>query len=132
VALGISTVMSVRKGRNFGFTVGLTFLALSGLAWWHSRVPAAEVLCVAGGLLILGALLAPARLSTLESAWMRWGRLVSGVTAPILIGVVYFGVITPTGILLRALGRNRLNSGRNRDSLWVAREARRSDLRRQF
>jgi len=63
---------------------------------------------------------------------MRWGRLVSGVTAPILIGVVYFGVITPTGILLRALGRNRLNSGRNRDSLWVAREARRSDLRRQF
>lgn len=132
MALGISTVMSVRKGRKFGFTVGLAFLGLGGLAWWRHRVPAAEVLCVAAALLILAALVAPARLSTLESASMRWRRLVSVVIAPILTGVAYFGVIAPTGILLRALRRNRFNSARNRDTLWVVREARRSDLRRQF
>jgi hypothetical protein len=64
---------------------------------------------------------------------MRWAQLMSRVTTPILVGVMYFVVITPTAVLMRALGRNPLTSRRDRDTLWVARgEVRRSDLRRQF
>jgi hypothetical protein len=64
---------------------------------------------------------------------MGWARWISRVTTPILIGGIYFIVITPTAILMRALGKNPLTSRRAGDTLWVARgEAGRSDLGRQF
>jgi hypothetical protein len=133
LALGAPASLSVREGRKFGFTVGFAFLGLGGLAWWRGRGPVAEVFWVAAGLLLLAALLVPARLRPVERAWMGWARLISRVTTPILLGLMYFVVITPTAIVLRALGRNPLASRRERDSLWVARDAaRRSDLRRQF
>ena len=135
LALGISSGLSVREGRRFGLTVGLALLGLGGLAWWRGRVPVAGVLWVAAGLLFLAALLAPARLRPVERVWMRWARLMSTVTTPILVGVLYFVVITPMAVLMRALGRNPLTPrprrGR-RDTLWVDREAHRSDLHRQF
>lgn len=133
MALGAPTGLSVREGRKFGFTLGFAFLGLGGLAWWRGRGPVAEVFWAAAGLLLLAALFVPARLRPVERAWMGWARLISRVTTPILVGVMYFVVITPTAIVMRALGRNPLTSRRDRDSLWVARdEAHRSDLRRQF
>jgi Saxitoxin biosynthesis operon protein SxtJ len=133
LALEIPTRLNVREGRRFGFTLGLAFLGLGGLAWWRGRGPVAGVFWVAAGVLLLSALLVPARLRPVERAWMRWARLISLVTTPILIGVVFFVVITPTAILMRALGRNPLTSRPDRDTFWIARgEVRRSDLRRQF
>jgi len=133
LALGISTDLSVRQGRRFGLTLGLAFLGLGGLARWRGRGLVAEVLWVTASLLLLAALLAPARLRPVERAWMRWAQWMSRITTPILVGVLYFVVITPTALLMRAFGKNPLTSRRGRDSLWVDRdEARRSDLRRQF
>jgi hypothetical protein len=133
LALGSSTGLSAQKGRKFGYTVGLALLGLGGLAWWRGRGPVAEVFWVAAGLLLLAAHFVPARLRPVERAWMGWARLMSKVTTPILIGAMYFVVITPTAILMRALGRNPLTARRDRDTLWVTRDdARRSDLRRQF
>jgi hypothetical protein len=131
--MGSTTDLSVREGRRFGLTVGLALLGLGGLAWWRGRAPVAEVLWAGAGLLLLAALVAPARLRPVERAWMAWARLVSRVTTPILVGVLYFAVLTPTAILMRACGRNPLTSRRDGDTLWVDRgEARRSDLHRQF
>jgi hypothetical protein len=133
LALGTSSSLIVRQGRNFGLTVGFAFLGLGGLAWWRGRWPVAEVFWVVAGLLLLAALIVPARLGPVERAWMRLARLMSRITTPVLIGVVYFVVITPIGLLMRFVGRNPLTSRRHGDTLWVDRgEARRSDLRRQF
>lgn len=133
MALGPSTSLTVRQGRKFGLTVGLAFLALGALVWWRGRVPVAAVFGVVAGLLLLAALLVPASLRPVERAWMRGAELISRVTLPILIGVLYFAVITPIGIVMRALGRNPLDSRRHRETSWVDRgDDRRSDLRRQF
>jgi hypothetical protein len=131
--MGTSSSLSVRQGRKFGFTVGLAFLVLGGLAWWRGRHPVAEGFGVVAGLLLLAALLVPARLLPVEKVWMRGARLISKVTNPIIIAFLYFVVITPTATLIRLLGRDTLTSRRDRDTLWVPRgEFRRSDLRRQF
>jgi hypothetical protein len=62
---------------------------------------------------------------------MRLAWLISIVTTPIFLRIMYFFVITPVGILMRVLGQNRVVSIRERDTLWIARSPR-SDLRRQF
>jgi hypothetical protein len=133
LALARPDGLSVRQGRKFGLELGLALLALGGLAWWRGRGPVALGLWVAAVLLLLAALLVPARLRPVERAWMGCARLMSRVTTPLLVGALYFIVITPTAILMRALGRNPLDSRGERDSSWVARDpARRGDMRRQF
>jgi hypothetical protein len=133
LALGTSTNLNVREGRKFGFTLGVAFLVLGGLAWWRGHRPVADGFLVVAGLLLLAGLLVPARLRPVERAWMRGARLISLVTNPIIIAILYFVVITPIAVLMRVLGWNTLTSRRHRDTLWIPRgEARRSDLRRQF
>ena len=134
MALVISTRLSVREGRKFGFTVGLAFLGLAGLARWRGRGLAAEVFSVAAGLLLFAAVFVPTRLGAVERTWMRLAWLISRLTTPIFIYIVYFVVITPAGIIMRILGQNRLISGRDRDTFWITRGElrRRSDVRRQF
>jgi hypothetical protein len=133
LALGISTCLSVREGRKFGLTVGLAFLAAGGLSWWRGHESTAYLFWIVATLLLLSAVLVPSRLGPLQRSWMQLASLISRVTTPVFMGIVYFVVVTPTGMLMRALGQNQLISGRKRDFLWVSRdETRRSDLRRQF
>jgi hypothetical protein len=127
------------QGRRFGLTVGLAFVALSAFAWWRGGTIARNLLLALGGLLIAAGLLIPSRLGPVERAWMRMAIAISKVTTPIFMGIVYFGVITPTGVLRRALGRNALlrregAPGLASGGFWVERpaESRKSDLERQY
>jgi Mg2+/Co2+ transporter CorB len=131
LALVISTRLSVREGRKFGFTVGFAFIGLAGLAWWRDRGLVAQASFVTAILLVFAAVLVPTRLGGVQRAWMRLAWLISIVTTPIFLRIMYFFVITPVGILMRVLGQNRVVSIRERDTLWIARSPR-SDLRRQF
>ena len=87
------------------------------------------------GMLILAGLVAPGRLGPVQRAWMRFAHLISRVTTPVFMGVTYFLVLSPTGALMRALGRNPLAHSEGGDSFWATRYGaakRRSDLTRQF
>jgi hypothetical protein len=76
----------------------------------------------------------PARLGGVHGAWMRMAERMSRVTTPILMGVIWFGILTPLGLVRRLLGRGRLGVPREASTGWVARPPgeRRSDLTRQF
>jgi len=127
--------LSPAEGRRFGLTVGAAFLALGGALWWRGRGAAAPVCVALGGLLVLAGLVAPARLAPVYRAWMGLGAALSKITTPIFLAIAYFGVIAPTGLLLRLAGRKPLARPRTRPSFWVPREAmmrRRSDMERLF
>jgi hypothetical protein len=132
MALVISNRLS-RQGRKFGLTIGSAFIVLSGLARWRGRDEVTEACFVVGGMFLLGALIAPRYLCPVERAWMRLSWFISRVTSPVFVGIMYFIVITPMGILMRKLGLSQVSSSEDRDTLWVARDdSCRSDLRRQF
>jgi hypothetical protein len=62
---------------------------------------------------------------------MGLAHAISRVTTPIALGIVYFIVITPLGVLMRVLGKNPI--GRSRaESYWVARAERRGTMSNQF
>ena len=118
---GIPARLTPEEGRKFGLTVGGAFLALAGLLWWRGRVRGALVFAVLGGALVLAGLVVPARLGTVQRAWMGFGRLMSRVTTPVFMGIVYFVILTPIGWVMRLFGKNPVARPPVEGSFWVRR-----------
>jgi hypothetical protein len=127
--------LTAAQGRKFGLTVGIAFLVLAAIARWRGHPLTFTVLASLGGLLAAGGLLVPSYMGPVERAWMGMAHAISKVTTPIVMGAVYFGVLTPVGLVMRLTGRNPLRHADAGDGFWKVRAegSRQSgDLRRQF
>lgn len=125
--------MTAAEGRKFGLTVGLAFLAIGGVLVWRHHPLKANVALALGGVLVLGGLVAPTMLRPVERAWMGLAHLMSKVTTPIFMAIVYFIVMMPIGLIRRRGGspvlRQRGQSQWNKHEPAVAEGAR---MERQF
>lgn len=121
-------------GRRFAFPVGGVFLTLAMVALWRERETLGFALGVVGAGLVIAGLLVPSALGPTFRAWMRLAAAINRVTSPVVLGVLWFVVITPFALLSRALGRRSLARPVAGTSRWTARLAgkRRSDMQRQF
>ncbi|MEZ4416250.1 MAG: SxtJ family membrane protein [Gemmatimonadota bacterium] len=122
MATGHPARLSARDGRRFGVTVGSAFLVFAGVAWWRGHVRSPVVLATLGAVLFLAGLVLPTRLGPVERAWMRMAHAISRVTTPIFMGIVYYGVVTPVGAVMRALGRNPVKHQAKDGSYWVVKD----------
>ena len=132
--LDASRPRTTRELRSFALTVGGAFAALAALLAWRSH-PARAIACAGvATLLVVAGLAMPSRLGGVYRAWMRMAELMSRVTTPVFMAIVYFGVLTPLGLVRRLFGRGTLGTPRDAATGWVRRapDARRSDMRRQF
>lgn len=131
----IRTRLTRAEGRKFGLTVGTAFAVLGGVATWRGHPVPAAVFAALGGLLILAGLILPGRLGPVHRAWMGLAHAISKVTTPIVLGVIYFVVLAPVGVMMRLFGRNPIAPPVRDGSFWMLRSEaghRRSDLERQF
>lgn len=115
--------------------MGAAFLALAGLAAWRGRLLEAGAFAALGVALVGAALLVPTRLGPVYRSWMALATALSRVTTPLFMGLVYFALLTPTGLVRRLAGRSPLARPRSSRSLWVARDPearRRTDMEHQF
>jgi hypothetical protein len=133
LATRIPARLSAGEGRKFGLTVGIAFAVLGGVAWWRGREALAGGFWAVGALLILAGLAVPTSLGPVQRAWMGLAHAISKVTTPIFMGIVYFVVLLPVGLVMRLFGRNPLTTHHGAETVWVSRgENRRGDLERQF
>src|SRR4051812_44008393 len=119
MAASVSARLSHRESRRFGLVVGTTFLVLGALAWWRGRQESPPVLGAIGALLILLGVIMPRALTPVFRAWMGAAAVLSRITTPILLAVIYFAVLTPIGVLRRLAGKGRLSSTSIGDTHWV-------------
>ncbi|MGE0463317.1 MAG: SxtJ family membrane protein [Vicinamibacterales bacterium] len=127
--------LTIAQGRRFAFTVGGAFLVFSGIAWWRDHGPVAAVLAALGLTLAAAGVFVPASLGPVERAWMRLAHLISKVTTPIVMGVMYLLVITPVGAVKRAMSGDSLRHERGATGFWRERaegHRRTTSMRRQF
>ena len=127
--------LTAAEGRKFGLTVGLAFLVIAAILWWRGAAMATNIVAALGGTLVLAGLVVPTYLGPVERAWMGLAHLISKVTTPIVMGVMYLVVITPVGLLRRAFGGNPMEHAPVEQSYWKPRApgARRTaSLERQF
>ncbi len=120
------------EGRKFGLTVGLAFGVLAALSWWREHTVPMYVFGTVSVLLLLAAAVVPGRLGPFQRAWMGLAHLISLVTTPIFMALVYFLAIAPVGLLMRLFGRNPLKHKPEDGSLWLARSDSRGDMTHQF
>lgn len=122
LATGIPARLTPAEGRKFGLLVGGAFLLFATISWWRGHDVAPLVLGGLGGALTVLGLAIPGRLGPVYRAWMGLAHLLSRVTTPIFLGIVYFLVITPMGWLLRLLKGNPLVHRPGDTGYWAKRE----------
>lgn len=72
-------------------------------------------------------------LTPLNKLWMKFGLLLGNIVAPIVMGIVYFGVVTPTGIMLRLFGKDILMLKKNKNSsYWLNKVNKNNNMKNQF
>lgn len=123
--------VSFRAEREFGFIVGGVFILLSG--WWLYRgkfTGVASITLTLGILLILLGLLWPRALVFPNKAWMLLAAGLSFVTTRIILGLVFFLLVTPIGVVKRLSGWDPLSrrSGSS-SSYWKPYSERQRDPR---
>lgn len=120
------------EGRRFGLAGGVAFAALAAVDSVAGGARFGWLLLSAGALLAFGGLAVPGGLAPVARAWMAGARGLSAVATPFILGVVYFGVVTPVALLRRRVVGNPLVHGASERSYWKPRARHGSDLRRQF
>jgi hypothetical protein len=129
----LSKPYSAADGRKFGLTVGGVFLVLAVLARWRGHAVSAPVFATAGILLIIAAVVIPVRLRSVDRAWMALAHLISKVTTPVFMGLIYFVILTPIGLVRRIGGGNSLVHKAGPGGFWADRSnSPASSLERQF
>ena len=128
------TVPTRRELRSFAGTVGGALVLLGALATYRGVSGGGTVLVLLGLSLAIAGLFVPERLGPAYRSWMVLALAISRVTTPLLMGIIFFVVLTPIGLLMRLLGRWTLKRPPSAATFWVDRPpgGRRSDLRRQF
>ena len=134
MAAGVPARLTAAQGRRFGLTVGGAFLVFAAIAWWRGHPTTTTVLGGLGGTLSLAGLIVPTLLGPVERAWMQLAHLISKVTTPIVMGVMYLLVLTPVGLIRRTLGGNPMVHAPEGGTYWKSRPpgSRAGNLTRQF
>ncbi|WP_440651109.1 SxtJ family membrane protein [Candidatus Pelagibacter sp. HIMB1495] len=58
----------------------------------------------------------------LNKLWMRFGLLLSVIISPIILGIIFFGLVTPYGLIMSVFGRDELRLKKNKSkSYWIDR-----------
>jgi hypothetical protein len=124
-----NTKPTFRAEREFGLLVGAVLLLLGG--WWLYRghwPMVAKPFAGLGSVLILFGALFPKALVVPNRAWMGLAKWLSLITTPIILGLVYFLIIMPIGVVKRMFGwdplRRRAPAG---TSYWTTYNARQRD-----
>jgi len=132
--LSIDRHPPARQLRAFGMLLAIFVPLLGALVWWRAgRLEAGTTIWIAGGVLTAIYWLAPALRRPIYVGWMYAAFPIGWTVSHLLMAVIFYGVITPIGWLLRASGRELLPRAfdRRAPTYWAPR-ARPGDISRYF
>ncbi len=96
-----------RELRQFGITTGAIVVAVfAGFFPWFLERPIPAWPMVIGGVLIVWGLVLPASLGPVYRGWMKFGMVMSKITTPLLMTLIFVLVIVPVALILRLLKKD--------------------------
>ena len=109
--------------RSFGVVFTVVFVLIGLYPLLFASTPHYWALAIAAVFLAL-ALFKPALLAAPNRWWAAFGALLHRIVNPIILGIMFFIVVTPIGLLMRMLGKDllRLQLQKNAGSYWIERE----------
>lgn len=107
---------------KFGWFFAAVFAALAAYGFWKDWGLVAIVGLIVAVLFVAATLLAPQILTPLNRLWYDLGLLLGKIVSPIVLGIIFFVLITPTSLITRLFGRDELKmKKRYVESYWVDR-----------
>ncbi len=124
--------LKLPSNRNFGIVFFIVFLLIS--LWPISNFNEIRIWSIILSLifLVLGILNSKA-LTPLNKLWMRFGLLLGSIVSPIVMGIIFFGVVTPIGLLMKIFRKDILLLKKNKSSTyWIDKDNSNNNMTNQF
>ena len=124
--------IKISSNRSFGIVFFVVFLLITIYPLTHGgdiRIWSAIISVV---FLVLG-LLNSSILSPLNKIWFKFGIFLGKIISPLIMGIIFFLVVTPIGIIMRIFGKDVLNLKYNKNqSYWIEKNGPKSKMKNQF
>ena len=110
--------------RSFGLVFAVVFALVAVWPLLFHREPVRVWALLLCALFLLAAVIWPRVLAPLNRLWFRFGLLLHRIVSPVAMGVIFFGVIMPMGLVMRALGKRplHLQFDPGAKSYWIPRD----------
>ena len=120
------------SNRNFGIVFAIVFMIVALWPLLNQNEIRVWSLTISFIFLVLG-LINSKLLSPLNKVWFKFGLILGSIIAPIVMGIVFFLVVTPTGLIMKALGKDLLKLKKNTNSTyWLDKDNSNNSLKNQF
>ena len=124
--------IKISSNKSFGIVFFIFFLIIAIFPLLNDEIIRIWSLIISIIFLILG-LLNSRFLTPLNKLWFKFGILLGNFVSPIIMGIVFFIIVTPTAIIMKLLGKNLLNLKRtNKSTYWIERPKIKSNMKNQF
>ena len=120
------------SNRNFGVVFFIVFLIIALWPILKQNEIRIWSLIISFIFFVLG-LINSKLLTPLNKIWFKFGILLGNIISPIVMGIVFFLVVTPTGLIMRLFRKDILKLKKNsNDSYWINKDNTNSTMRNQF
>ena len=121
------------SNKNFGIVFFIVFLIIGLYPLINQDGIRIWAIIVSLIFLILG-LINSNLLTPLNKLWIKFGILLGNIISPLVLGIIFFMVVLPTGLLMRLLKKNflGLKFDKNLKSYWINKEKNLSSMKNQF
>ena len=121
------------SNRSFGILFFLVFLGFGLWPLTNEMSPNIYLIIISVIFLILG-LLNSKLLSPFNKIWIKFGEILGRIIAPLIMALVYFFILTPISLLVRAFGKDLLGLkySKQQNSYWIKRKKEIGTMDKQF
>ena len=124
--------VKISSNRSFGIVFFVVFLILAFYPLINNSDIRIWFLLISLIFLVLG-LINSKILSPLNKLWYRFGMLLGKIISPFFMGIIFYLVVTPIGLIMRLLGKDVLNlKYQNEKSYWIEKTGPKSKMKNQF
>jgi len=119
--------------KSFGVVFSIVFLIIALYPIANSEDIRLWAIIISAILLLL-AFVAPQVLALPNKLWFKFGILIGSIIAPVVMALVYFVTVMPTGIIMRCLGKDLLKQklDKNAKTYWIERSEPIGSMKNQF
>ena len=125
--------IKISSNRSFGLVFFIVFLIV---ALWPLKYEGDIRLwsLILSIIFIILGILNSKLLTPLNKLWFKFGILLGSIVSPLIMGLVYFFVVTPIGLFMRFLGKDLLKKDKvkNVPTYWIKRDKQKSSMKKQF
>ena len=129
----IMNKVKISSNRSFGLVFFIVFLIVSLWPLTYGEPIRIWLVIISMVFLILG-LMNSKLLTPLNKLWFKFGMILGAIVSPVVLGVVFFLVVTPIGLIMKIMGKDLLNKkyDKKKRSYWIKRDTSIGTMKRQF